>query len=122
ATYRLQLRGDLDLATATDQLEYLRALGVSHVYLAPVLQATAGSSHGYDAVDVTRVDEELGGDEAFAALVDGAHAHDLGVVLDIVPNHLATDPDRNRWWRDVLRNGRASRYATYFDIVWDPPD
>ena len=122
ATYRLQARGEMDLVEACSLLPYLAALGVSHAYLSPVLQARTGSTHGYDVVDPHRADETLGGDAAFAAFAEVAHERDLGVVLDIVPNHMAADPDHNAWWRDVLRNGRASRWSQHFDITWDPPD
>ena len=122
ATYRLQLRVDRDLLAAVDDLDHLVDLGVSHVYLAPILQAATASTHGYDVVDTGRVDPALGGDVAFAAFVAAAKARGLGVVVDIVPNHMAADPDHNPWWRDVLRHGRSSRYAGHFDISWDPPD
>lgn len=122
ATYRLQLRVDRDLLTARDELDHLVDLGVSHVYLAPILEAGTGSTHGYDVVDTRHVDPALGGDQAFEAFVADARDRGLGVVVDIVPNHMAADPDRNPWWRDVLRHGRGSRYAEHFDISWDPPD
>jgi (1->4)-alpha-D-glucan 1-alpha-D-glucosylmutase len=122
ATYRLQLRGGLDLAAAEQLLPYLSELGVSHVYLSPILTAAEGSTHGYDVVDPTRIDPALGGPDGFRAFVDAAHDHGLGVVVDIVPNHMAADAERNAWWRDVLRHGRASTHAFTFDITWDPPD
>ena len=98
---------------------YLAELGVSHLYLSPILQAARGSTHGYDVVDPTRVNVELGGEAGFARLGAALDDAGLGQLLDVVPNHMAiTGPD-NRWWWDVLRNGRASRYAPYFDVDWD---
>ena len=89
STYRLQLGPDLDLDAAADLLPYLRRLGVGHLYLSPVLQAAPGSTHGYDVVDHSRVSAELGGEPAWARLVAAARAQDLGLVLDVVPNHMA---------------------------------
>ncbi len=121
ATYRLQLRPELGLDDAAALAPYLAELGVSHLYASPYLQAVAGSTHGYDVVDPTRVNEELGGEAAHVRLAAALAAHGLGQVLDIVPNHMAIDERTNRWWWDVLENGPASRYAAYFDVDWDPP-
>ncbi len=117
ATHRCQLGPDLDLAAVTALVDHLDTLGVSHVYLSPCFEARPGSTHGYDVVDPTRVRAELGGRAAFDALVHAAHERDLGIVLDIVPNHLAAD-EHNRWWWNVLRDGRASPDAPVFDIDW----
>ncbi|MFZ0214600.1 MAG: malto-oligosyltrehalose synthase [Candidatus Dormiibacterota bacterium] len=122
ATYRLQLGPNLDLDAASALLPYLHRLGVSHVYASPVLQAAPGSTHGYDVVDPSRVSDELGGDAAWERFLDAASAHDMGVVLDIVPNHMAIAGRHNRWWWDLLENGPSSRYATYFDVNWNPPE
>lgn len=119
-TYRLQLHAGFRFDDARTVLPYLHDLGVTHVYLSPVLQAGAGSTHGYDTVDHERLSPELGGDEAFAALVDAAAARNMGIVVDFVPNHMSTDPSANRWWRDVLRHGRASPWAEVFDVDWEP--
>ncbi|HEX3126962.1 MAG TPA: malto-oligosyltrehalose synthase, partial [Thermoanaerobaculia bacterium] len=104
---------------------YLAALGVSHLYCSPYLQAASGSTHGYDVTDPTRVNEELGGAEGHERLCKALGEHGLGQVLDIVPNHMAIDPKKgepeNVWWWDVLENGPSSRYASYFDVDWDPP-
>jgi (1->4)-alpha-D-glucan 1-alpha-D-glucosylmutase len=121
ATVRLQLNRAFDLAAATAQVPYYAALGISHVYLSPVAQARAGSSHGYDATDPATVSRELGGEPALATLAATLHAHGMGAILDIVPNHMAADL-ANPWWRDVLARGRDSRYAGWFDIEWDAPD
>jgi (1->4)-alpha-D-glucan 1-alpha-D-glucosylmutase len=99
ATYRLQLGPDLSFDDARALVPYLRDLGVSHLYLSPVMQARAGSTHGYDVVDPTRISDALGGEEAFRELSAAARAADLGIVLDVVPNHMATD-DANRFWAD----------------------
>ena len=120
ASYRLQLGPSFTLADAKARIPYLKQLGISHVYCSPVLAARAGSTHGYDVVDPTQVSPSLGGDEAFVALADVAHAHDMGIVLDIVPNHMGIGPD-NPYWDDLLARGDASRYADWFDVDWVAP-
>jgi (1->4)-alpha-D-glucan 1-alpha-D-glucosylmutase len=122
ATYRLQLTPDFGFAAAQARIPYLRDLGISHLYLSPSLQARAGSTHGYDVVDPTRISDDLGGEAAFRALADAAHAAGLGVVLDLVPNHMATD-DANRFWTDpALReqffdiDPATGRHRRFFDI------
>jgi (1->4)-alpha-D-glucan 1-alpha-D-glucosylmutase len=99
ATYRLQLTPDFGFAAAAERIPYLRDLGISHLYLSPSLQARAGSTHGYDVVDPTRISSDLGGEAAFRSLVGAAHDAGLGVVLDVVPNHMASD-EANRFWTD----------------------
>ncbi|MBI2709562.1 MAG: malto-oligosyltrehalose synthase [Actinobacteria bacterium] len=106
ATYRLQLTGDFGFADAEKLVPYLRDLGISHLYLSPCLQARAGSTHGYDVVDPRRVSEDLGGEEALRALAAAARAEGLGVILDIVPNHMATD-DANPFWSDEHERRRV---------------
>ncbi len=117
ATYRLQLHRDFDFGSAAEVAPYLKALGVSHLYLSPIWAATPGSTHGYDVTDHARVNEELGGLAGFYALSRAARDHGLGPILDIVPNHvgIASHP----WWRDVLRYGPQSSYASWFDIDWE---
>ena len=122
ATYRVQLHAGFTFDDAAAIVPYLADLGISHLYCSPYLQAAAGSTHGYDVVDHQRLNEELGGQEAFDRLVAALREHGLGQVLDIVPNHMATAGRANAWWWDVLENGPASRYASYFDIDWDPPE
>ena len=117
ATYRVQLRSDGDLDHARSLLPWLQQLGISHLYLSPVLAARAGSSHGYDMIDPTLVDPVLGGEAAFAALCEAAKAAGIGVVVDIVPNHMAFSP-QNPFLAEVLRDGPDSRYASWFDIDW----
>ncbi|HEY2674443.1 MAG TPA: malto-oligosyltrehalose synthase [Rugosimonospora sp.] len=118
-TYRVQVRPDFDLAATAAIVDYLAALGVSHLYSAPLLAAAPGSSHGYDVVDHSRVNPELGGPQALAALVDRLRGAGLGLVVDIVPNHAGVAvPDANPAWWSVLREGRSSPYAEWFDIDW----
>ena len=122
ATYRLQLTPDFDFAAAHARIPYLRDLGISHLYLSPSLQARTGSTHGYDVVDPTRISEDLGGEAAFHELAAAAHYAGLGIVLDLVPNHMATG-DANRFWADPrLReqffdiDPATGRHRRFFDI------
>lgn len=120
STYRLQIRQTFDLDAAAGVTEYLRDLGVGWAYLSPLLQAAEGSDHGYDVVDPSRIDPARGGREGFERFVDSARRAGLGILVDIVPNHVGiADPRENPWWWDVLLRGRASRYAEAFDIDWD---
>jgi len=119
ATYRLQLRPGFGFDEAAQIVDYLAELCVSHLYPSPCLQARAGSSHGYDVVDFRRVNEELGGEQAFRLLGRALERQRMGLLLDVVANHMAMDGRENRWWWDVLEKGRASRYAAFFDIEWD---
>lgn len=121
-TYRLQLRADFDFDAASRVAPYLSALGVSHLYASPYLKAAPGSAHGYDVVDHHSVNPELGGDEGHQRMQSVLAEHNLGQVLDIVPNHMAITGPENSWWQDVLENGPSSRYASYFDVSWDPPE
>ena len=122
ATYRLQLNPQFTFADASAQVDYLARLGISHVYLSPVLTARSGSTHGYDVIDYGMVNPELGGEEGLRALVANLRAHDMGVIVDIVPNHMAVGGNDNALWLDLLEWGRDSRYANFFDIDWDVPD
>lgn len=119
ATYRLQLTADFGFEDAAALAGYLARLGVSHMYTSPSLQAAAGSLSGYDVVDPARVSEDLGGEAGHAKLGQALREAGLQRMIDIVPNHMAISDDRNPWWRDVLENGPASRYAPYFDIDWE---
>jgi len=121
STYRVQLRPEFGFDEAAAVAGYLADLGVSHLYSSPYLQAAAGSTHGYDVVDPSRVNEELGGAEGHARLLAALGEAGLGQVLDVVPNHMAITERGNVWWWDVLENGPSSRYAAYFDVDWDPP-
>src|ERR1700733_39355 len=128
STYRLQLRGassgfGFTFADAENLLDYLDELGVSHVYLSPILTAASGSGHGYDVIDPTTVSAELGGPEGLERLSTAARARGMGLVVDIVPNHVGVDkPEQNPWWWDVLRYGQSSAYAPFFDIDWELGD
>ena len=117
ATYRLQVHAGFDLRAVRRLVPYLARLGVSHVYLSPLLQARPESRHGYDVVDPTRLDPKLGTPADLAALVRTLRRHDMGLVLDVVPNHMAIGSD-NRYWTDVLTHGEASQYARWFDVAW----
>ncbi len=121
STYRVQLRPEFGFDDAAAIAGYLADLGITHLYSSPYLQAARGSAHGYDVVDPTRVNEELGGEEAHARLCRTLVEKGLGQVLDIVPNHMAITERDNTWWWDVLENGASSRYAAYFDVDWNSP-
>jgi (1->4)-alpha-D-glucan 1-alpha-D-glucosylmutase len=120
STYRVQVRAEFDLFATAGIVDYLHALGVDWIYLSPLLQAEAGSDHGYDVTDHSRIDESRGGAEGLAALSAAARAKGMGVLVDIVPNHVGVQtPASNAWWWDVLLRGRDSKYAEAFDIDWD---
>jgi (1->4)-alpha-D-glucan 1-alpha-D-glucosylmutase len=120
ATYRLQLTNSFPFPQATAVVGYLADLGISDVYLSPVLQARQGSTHGYDICDHSRINPELGGEAGLDALAETLRQHGMGIILDVVPNHMSIGHLSNRWWMDVLENGPASRYSGYFDIDWHP--
>ncbi len=120
ATYRLQLNRDFTFAQATAIVPYLSALGISHCYVSPCLKARAGSTHGYDIVDHNSLNPEIGSPEDFDHFVTTLHDHGLGLILDIVPNHMGVMGTDNTWWLDVLENGESSIYASFFDIDWHP--
>lgn len=117
STYRFQLRDGLDFERARELVAYLAELGVGWLYLSPILKAREGSRHGYDVVDPTRIDPALGSPEELEALADTLHSAGMGLLLDIVPNHMTAQVD-NPWWRDLLEHGRASSHARSFDIRW----
>jgi (1->4)-alpha-D-glucan 1-alpha-D-glucosylmutase len=123
-TYRIQLRDGLTLHGVIDDgwLDHACDLGASHLYLSPVLTAAPGSSHGYDVVDTRRVDPALGGDAAFDRLAREAAERGMGLVVDVVPNHMAADPGSNPWWWDVLRHGPTSEHAHVFDVDLQHPE
>ncbi|WIY53572.1 malto-oligosyltrehalose synthase [Devosia sp. YIM 151766] len=118
ATYRLQLNKDFTFARATALVPYLDDLGISHVYLSPILMAHPGSTHGYDIVDHTRINPELGSLDDFRAFAAALHRREMGILLDFVPNHMGVGGADNALWLDVLKYGAASRYADWFDIDW----
>jgi (1->4)-alpha-D-glucan 1-alpha-D-glucosylmutase len=119
ATYRLQLSADFDFDAAAAVVPYLKALGITHVYASPFLKARKGSTHGYDIVDHAEFNPELGGEQGFERLSVVLKQHDLGLILDFVPNHVGVHFADNPWWLDVLEWGPASPHAVSFDIDWD---
>ncbi len=118
ATYRIQFHKNFTFADAEALVPYLDELGISHLYASPITTARSGSTHGYDVVDPTRINPELGGEEAFRSLVAALRARDMGVIIDIVPNHMGVAGGENAWWNDVLTHGDDSEFARYFDIDW----
>jgi len=119
ATYRVQLSANFDFDAAAAIVPYLKALGITHLYASPFMKARKGSTHGYDVVDHTRINPELGGDAGFDRLSQALKQHDLGLILDFVPNHVGVHFADNPWWLDVLEWGPASAHAVSFDIDWD---
>ncbi|WP_255767996.1 malto-oligosyltrehalose synthase [Pseudarthrobacter sulfonivorans] len=120
STYRLQIRRGFTLFDAAATVPYLKSLGVDWVYLSPILTAESGSDHGYDVTDPSAVDPDRGGPEGLLALSKAARAHGLGVLVDIVPNHVGVaSPAQNPWWWSLLREGQGSPYAAAFDVDWD---
>jgi (1->4)-alpha-D-glucan 1-alpha-D-glucosylmutase len=120
ATYRLQLNRDFTFDQARAIVPYLAALGINHCYVSPLLKARPGSMHGYDIVDHNSINPEIGTPEDFDRFVATLHQHDMGLIVDIVPNHMGIMGSDNAWWLDVLENGEASAYASFFDIDWRP--
>jgi len=119
ATYRVQLTANFDFDAAAAIVPYLKALGITHLYASPFMKARKGSTHGYDIVDHTKINPELGGDAGFERLSNTLKQHDLGLILDFVPNHVGVHFADNPWWLDVLEWGPASPHAASFDIDWD---
>jgi (1->4)-alpha-D-glucan 1-alpha-D-glucosylmutase len=117
ATYRIQFRNGMTFDRAAGLVPYLKHLGISHVYASPIFAATTGSTHGYDVTDASVIDPALGGRDGFERMVKALKAAGLGLILDIVPNHMAASLE-NPWWRDVIKNGENSPYACHFDIDW----
>ena len=122
STARLQFHKDFTLDAGAELVPYLAQLGISHLYASPIFKARPGSSHGYDIVDHTQINPEVGGEDALVRLVSRLREHGMGLILDIVPNHMGVGGADNEWWLDVLEWGRLSPYAEFFDIDWDPPD
>lgn len=121
ATYRLQFNKEFNFKQATEIVDYLSQLGISHCYASPILTAKPGSMHGYDIVDYSRLNPEIGTPEEFENLVNALHSHKMEILIDIVPNHMHIINSNNQWWQDILENGPSSPYADYFDIDWHPP-
>jgi (1->4)-alpha-D-glucan 1-alpha-D-glucosylmutase len=120
ATYRLQLNKNFTLRDAEALVGYLHDLGISDAYISPIQQARPGSLHGYDICDHSRINAELGGEEAFNAFANTLRKHAMGLIIDVVPNHMGINHPSNGWWMDVLENGPSSKHARNFDIDWHP--
>ena len=122
STYRLQFNRDFTFGDARLLVEYLFELGVTDCYSSPILKARPGSVHGYDIVDHSQVNPELGGEEQFAELAGALRGREMGLVVDVVPNHMCIATSENLWWQDVLENGPSSEFARNFDVDWNPPN
>jgi (1->4)-alpha-D-glucan 1-alpha-D-glucosylmutase len=122
STLRLQLHRGFTFDHALAHVDYFSALGVSHLYLSPITTAMPGSLHGYDTIDYAHVNPELGGEPALLRLAEAVHARQMGLIADIVPNHMGIAGGHNAWWFDILEWGRHSTYARYFDVDWHSPD
>lgn len=120
ATYRVQFNGNFRFSDATEIVTYLKRLGISDLYASPYLMASAGSLHGYDITDPTRINPEIGTEEEYDAFIEALKGQGMGQVLDIVPNHMCITDSGNRYWMDVLENGPSASCAKFFDIDWDP--
>lgn len=120
ATYRIQFRNGMTFDRAAALAPYLKSLGISHLYASPIFTAAAESTHGYDITDPNEIEPAIGGRAGFERMAAALRAEGIGIILDIVPNHMSTSLE-NRWWRDVIEHGRQSRYADYFDIDWTRP-
>lgn len=120
ATYRIQFHAGFTFADAAGLADYLADLGISHLYASPITTAKAGSMHGYDVVDPTTINPALGGENGFRAMAAALRDRGIGIIVDIVPNHMGVGGDENAWWLDVLERGQASHYARFFDIDWAP--
>jgi (1->4)-alpha-D-glucan 1-alpha-D-glucosylmutase len=121
ATYRLQFHSEFTLPQATELVAYLNALGISDCYASPLFAARPGSRHGYDVIDPTKLNPELGTEENLQAFSAALHANEMGLMLDVVPNHMCIAGGGNDWWNDLLENGPSSPYAAFFDVDWRPP-
>jgi (1->4)-alpha-D-glucan 1-alpha-D-glucosylmutase len=120
ATYRLQFNKDFTFQAVTNLLDYLFDLGVTHVYASPIFRSRPASTHGYDVIDPTRLNPEIGSEADFSLFQEGLRKRGMGLILDVVPNHMSASSE-NAWWMDVLENGPESAYSSYFDIDWHPP-
>ncbi len=120
STYRFQFNNKFRFDDARQLVPYLWRLGISHCYASPILKARAGSQHGYDIIDHNQLNPEIGSEEEFRSLVAELKSRGMGLLLDTVPNHMGVGHGTNPWWQDVLQNGRASVYADFFDIEWEP--
>lgn len=122
ATYRLQINASQPLSQARPLVDYLSRLGVTDAYPSPLFRARAHSSHGYDVIDHSAIGPDIGTEADFQGFAEDLKARGMGLLMDVVPNHMGIDDPHNAWWQDVLENGPSSRYAAFFDIDWNPPD
>ena len=122
STYRLQFNRDFTFDDALSLVEYFCELGVTDCCSSPILKARPASLHGYDIVDHSQVNPETGGEERFAELARALRERGMGVLMDVVPNHMSIAGSENRWWQDLLENGPSSQFARYFDVDWDAPN
>ena len=120
SSYRLQFNQSFTFKDAANIVSYLHDLGITDCYASPYLKALPGSTHGYDVIDPTSLNPELGADSDYQAFIQALDHHQMGQILDVVPNHLGIDQSANPWWQDVLENGPSSKYANLFDIDWSP--
>src|SRR5579863_4759366 len=121
ATYRLQFHRDFDFSAGARRARYFRDLGISHIYASPIMKAKSGSTHGYDVTDFAVINPELGGEAGFRELAAALAAEGLGLIVDIVPNHMAVGGADNPYWLDLLQKGRDSAYADFFDVDFAAP-
>lgn len=119
ATYRLQFNDQFTFSNASQLVDYFHQLGISHCYASPLLKAKKGSKHGYDVVNYSQLRDEVGTEEQFNKFCSNLHKHGMGLICDIIPNHMYIVDSSNKWWFDVLENGPSSPYANYFDIDWN---
>ncbi|OPY80097.1 MAG: Maltooligosyl trehalose synthase [Syntrophorhabdus sp. PtaU1.Bin153] len=122
STYRLQFNGAFRFIDAAEIIPYLHDLGITDIYASPYLKAKKGSLHGYDIVDHSRLNPEIGTEEDYDIMINALEKFDMGQILDVVPNHMCITGSENKWWMDVLENGKSSLYADFFDIEWDPAE
>ncbi|HYE75108.1 MAG TPA: alpha-amylase family glycosyl hydrolase, partial [Blastocatellia bacterium] len=121
ATYRLQFNREFTFKQASALVSYLDRLGISDIYASPLLTARPGSLHGYDVTDPTKINPEIGSEEDFLTFARHLKEHNMGLIMDVVPNHMCVAGSSNKWWNDVLENGPSSPYAKFFDIDFKPP-
>ena len=121
ATYRLQLSHQLRFKEVQDLVDYFHEMGISHLYFSPILKAKSGSTHGYDVTDSTQLNPEIGTTQEFEDLVKLLRSKSIGILLDIVPNHMYIGNNENPWWNSILEKGELSPFSNYFDIDWHPP-
>ncbi|MFH0901880.1 MAG: alpha-amylase family glycosyl hydrolase, partial [Pseudomonadota bacterium] len=121
ATYRLQFNRSFLLDDGSELVDYLERLGISDIYASPLTAARPGSLHCYDVIDHGQISPECGGEESFVRLTDRLMGRGMGLLLDVVPNHMCISGSNNRWWNDVLENGPSSPWSSFFDVEWQPP-